>query len=55
MKGRSDFHRHPPCPSARRQDLERQGTDHRYSLYSHDPKASDCRLYRQNESKWFSL
>jgi len=35
IEGRSDFHRHPPRSSARRQDLENRGTDHRHSLYSH--------------------
>ena len=33
-RGRSDFHRFPPRRSARRQDLWKRGTDHRYSLYS---------------------
>ncbi|KAL0471134.1 hypothetical protein QR685DRAFT_525566 [Neurospora intermedia] len=33
--GRSDFHRNPPRPSARRQTLRKnRGTDHRHSLYT---------------------
>ncbi|EGO52523.1 hypothetical protein NEUTE1DRAFT_72229, partial [Neurospora tetrasperma FGSC 2508] len=30
----SDFHRHPPRQSARRQTSGNRGTDHRHSLYS---------------------
>ncbi|KAH7636083.1 hypothetical protein B0T09DRAFT_278395 [Sordaria sp. MPI-SDFR-AT-0083] len=32
--GRSDFHRNPPRPSARRQTSRNRGTDHRHSLYN---------------------
>ncbi|KHE83373.1 hypothetical protein GE21DRAFT_1211340 [Neurospora crassa] len=48
--GRSDFHRNPPRPSARRQTLGNRGTDHRHSLYNHAVK-QDRHLFRQSESK----
>ncbi len=49
--GRSDFHRHPPRLSARRQDLRKPG--YRSSPLSIQPRheASDRHLCRQDESK----
>ncbi|KAL0475739.1 hypothetical protein QR685DRAFT_602908, partial [Neurospora intermedia] len=47
--GRSDFHRNPPRPSARRQTLRSRGTDHRHSLYN--PLNTNRHLCRQSESR----
>ncbi|KAL2179632.1 uncharacterized protein P884DRAFT_172958, partial [Thermothelomyces heterothallicus CBS 202.75] len=49
--------RHPPRPSARRQDLEKsRGTDHRHSLYTAvAQRANNRHLCRQVESKKQSL
>ncbi|KAK3396920.1 hypothetical protein B0T20DRAFT_355958, partial [Sordaria brevicollis] len=53
-EGRSDFHRYPPRPSARRQTLRNRGTDHRHSLYSL-MRRRDRHLCRQSESKMRDL
>ncbi|KAK0646644.1 hypothetical protein B0T16DRAFT_510985 [Cercophora newfieldiana] len=51
VKSRSDFLRHPPRPSARRQDLETRVQIIAHPLYSPCLR-EDRHLCRQSEGKW---